>query len=147
MNRLILVLLFFMAFEMQALGARKCAALSPDAVSCSATATNAYSMDWSATCSAAGRTTQIKGIAMCSQDFGSSDNIAVSDLTWNTYDTSQNIYCWCKIVIPAVSSTWVFASKGLNARECTQNCAGECARYFSGDREVRSYLLYNLINA
>lgn len=83
-------------------------------------------VEWSTTCN----NTPVHGIGLCSNT--SAATVGATGQPTLTY--SNNVmYCWCKMIYPAVSS-WVFALslkylEGYNpgpADQCTQECSNKC---------------------
>ncbi len=101
-----------------ALGAYKCVYLDND-TRCSAKSHT--SSDWSATCDEI----EISGVAFCGSDGG---DIAGEV---NASETStDNKYCWCKMVSPAVSD-WQFERQFSSASDCLTTCTTACSGILS----------------
>ena len=124
---------------------QKCVALDASSTTCTSTPT-AGNADWSATCTTNGTSVPIKGIAMCSNQkadaqYGTSDAITTVSSTTDT----DNIYCWCKMVEPAVSS-WVYNDTYTSAGSCEYACSIFCANYVQSVSKFRSAMLSSLAN-
>ena len=124
---------------------QKCVALDASSTTCTSTPT-AGNADWSATCTTNGTSVPIKGIAMCSNQkadatYGTSDAIT----TISSATDTTNLYCWCKMVEPAVSS-WVFISPYTSAGDCARACSVGCAGNAGGIFAFRSALFGSLAN-
>ena len=79
--------------------------------------------NWSATCGGI----EIQGIGLCGSKNGLGPGIPSGSVTTSS-TPDDNIYCWCKMVSPAVSH-WVF----YDADTPASNCASICARYCAYD--------------
>ena len=79
--------------------------------------------DWAATCTTNGVSTPISGIAICSSTKGGMAATATELDISSTVD--ENMYCWCKMISPAVSR-WV-SGGGSSASGCAEVCASFCA--------------------
>ena len=101
--------------------------------------------DWSLTCTTSGKSVAVSGIGVCSSVMGTTSS-PVSSLTTSTCISSSScqsgdaVYCYCRMVSPALSQ-WVglqmaFASEST----CLQNCASTCYQYLIDDRAVRTAL-------
>ncbi len=78
----------------------------------------------------------INGIAMCSTDVNSGYGEIADKLTLGT----ANLYCWCKMISPAISERWVSADYFTTESNCQYSCSGVCARLGAIDEEFRSLL-------
>lgn len=117
----------------------KCVALG---ASTTCTGTGGYnSVDWSATCTTGGVSTNIQGIAFCSNKGGSTFSKS-STITMSSTVT-ENSKCWCKMLSPAVSS-WVVADTPPSAGDCADTCASFCATYVGNTSAFRSALFSDL---
>ena len=102
--------------------------------------------DWSLTCTTSGKSVAVSGIGVCSATRGTTSS-PVSSLTTSTCISSSScpasgdaVYCYCRMVSPALSQ-WValqmaFASEST----CLQNCASTCYQHLIDDRTVRTAL-------
>ena len=124
---------------------QKCVAFDASTTEC--TSESAYgNADWSATCTTNGTSVPIKGIAMCSNQ-EADDYYATSDaITMVRSETeTTNVYCWCKMVEPAVSS-WVFLEAHASADYCADYCSFYCADVAGVDAAYRAALFGSLAN-
>ena len=119
----------FVMFCVPAYAVTKCVKLTPS-TTCSYVNSGFYVVDWTANCTSSGTSVAISGISQCSSTSGSSTGQKATSLeiSGGTDDT----YCWCKMVSPAVSS-WVFFSDYGSASDCAYYCA-----YFCADRAAYS---------
>ena len=101
--------------------------------------------DWSLTCRTNSTSVTVKGIGVCSPVSGTTSS-PVDSLTTSTCISSSScpagdaVYCYCRMVSPALSQ-WValqmaFASEST----CLQNCASTCYQSLIDDRAVRTAL-------
>ncbi len=120
--------------------ATKCVALNSSTTCTSSPSTG--SLDWSATCTTDGNSVAISGIAGCSSQNGGSMG-AKSDTISTSSTTEDNMYCWCKMTSPAVSS-WVFFSDLGSAANCAIGCASSCAYGVRSNAAFRSALFSGL---
>lgn len=73
--------------------------------------------DWVSQCNSV----QIRGVAACGTSTGQkTENVSISD------DTTKNVNCWCRMIIPAVSR-WSFANTYSTAGNCARECVDQCA--------------------
>ncbi|MBR2393155.1 MAG: hypothetical protein IKB05_01550 [Alphaproteobacteria bacterium] len=119
-----------------AIAVQKCVALDSSTTTCRSTVRSGKA-DWSATCTTNDTSVPIKGIAMCSNEkadaqYGTSDAIT----TVSSATDTTNIYCWCKMVEPAVSS-WVFLNTATSAGNCAHGCSTNCG---TAARNLSSFL-------
>ena len=116
----------------------KCVKLS-SSTTCSYANPGNYVVDWMSYCTTSGTSIIIRGISQCSSTSGSSigqiaPSLEVSD------DTDED-YCWCKMISPAVSSIWVYAR---GSAFCAYDCAHYCANRAANDASFRSALFSGL---
>ncbi len=123
-----------------AAAATKCVALNSSTTCTSGPSTG--SLDWAATCTTDGNSVAISGIAGCSSQNGSATGTK-SDTISTSSTTEDNMYCWCKMTSPAVSS-WVLASDGGSVADCAYNCANYCAPQVHFNAAFRSALFSGL---
>ena len=118
----------------------KCVKLS-SSTTCSHVNPGTYVVDWTSNCTSSGTSVAISGISQCSSTSGSSvgQKATVLKISGGTDDK----YCWCKMVSPAVSS-WVFANDGGSASNCARNCAAYCASRAAIIASFRSVLFSGL---
>ena len=79
-------------------------------------------------------------VGFCSSRGGSTGTTAAF-LPASSTNSSNNIYCWCKMVSPAVSS-WVFF-RDLPGADCYTHCGYNCA-YAINDASFRSGMFGSL---
>ena len=119
----------------------KCVALNSN-TTCTSESPGHYVADWTSTCTTNGVSTSIKGIGICSATRGASTGSTATSLEISG-TTSENAYCWCKMVSPALSR-WVCALEDLSAGNCAYLCADSCAGYAHVDASFRSALFGSL---
>ena len=98
-------------------------------------------VDWTSNCTTSGTSVAISGISQCSSTSGSSTGQTATSLEIS--GGTDDKYCWCKMVSPAVSS-WVFYNVYGSASFCARNCANFCASSAANDASFRSALFSNL---
>ena len=118
----------------------KCVKLS-SSTTCSYVNPGTYVVDWTSNCTSSGTSVAISGISQCSSTSGSSVGQKATALKIS--GGTDDKYCWCKMVSPAVSS-WVFARDAGSASDCAYNCAIACARYAAYFASFRSALFSGL---
>ena len=102
--------------------------------------------DWELTCTTNRESVTVKGIGVCSSVRGTTSSPVDSLTTSTCFSTGQcpasgdAVYCYCRMVSPALSQ-WValqmaFASEST----CLQNCASTCYQNLIDDRAVRTAL-------
>ena len=99
--------------------------------------------DWSLTCTTSGKSVAVSGIGVCSPVSGTTSSPVSSLITSRCSSTGScpaAVYCYCRMVSPALSQ-WVaiqmsFASESM----CLQNCASTCYQYLIDDQSVRTAL-------
>ena len=117
----------------------KCVKLS-SSTTCSYVDPGNYVVDWTSNCTSSGTSVAISGISQCSSTSGSVGQKATSlEISGGTDDR----YCWCKMVSPAVSS-WVFARDRGSASPCANGCAASCAFYAANHASFLSALFSGL---
>ncbi len=121
--------------------ATKCVALNSSTTCTSSPSTG--SLDWSATCTTDGNSVAISGIAGCSSQNGSAIGTK-SDTISTSSTTEDNMYCWCKMTSPAVSS-WVFNYVYGSAANCAYECAKFCAAGLASPK-IRTAMFQELID-
>lgn len=81
----------------------------------------------------------VKGIGYCSQQSGSSMGSTSMDLT-----KTPGIYCWCKMLSPAVSY-WVYLESAMSEDQCWHTCSIDCAiRLGDSTSEYRRSMFLNI---
>ena len=118
----------------------KCVKLS-SSTTCSYVNPGTYVVDWTSNCTSSGTSVAISGISQCSSTSGSSVGQKATALKIS--GGTDDKYCWCKMVSPAVSS-WVFQDDGGSASNCAYNCAGICATRAAYNASFRSALFSGL---
>ena len=120
----------------------KCVKLS-SSTRCSYVDPGDYVVDWTSNCTSSGTSVAISGISQCSSTSGSSVGQKATALKIS--GGTDDKYCWCKMVSPAVSS-WVFSTEGgLGlASTCAFNCAGHCASGAARNASFRRALFSGL---
>ena len=95
-------------------------------------------VDWTSNCTSSGTSVAISGISQCSSTSGSSigQKATALEISGGTDDK----YCWCKMVSPAVSS-WVFRG---SMSSCANDCATRCANLAALSASFRSALFSGL---
>ena len=83
----------------------------------------------------------ISGIAVCAKTVGEVGDVAVA-LKYD-YSGRGNIYCWCRMLRPAVSY-WIASGNMGDLTVCLDECAISCADAVMFGGEVRSAMLDNL---
>ncbi|HIS71159.1 MAG TPA: hypothetical protein IAD02_04225 [Candidatus Enterousia intestinigallinarum] len=97
--------------------------------------------DWSATCTTSGSSVFVKGISFCSNKNGNTTGTTSGTLSASGVP-SENSYCWCKIVSPAISSSWVFYSS--MGSSCPNGCSSMCAGTIYNNATFRKNLFSGL---
>ena len=118
----------------------KCVKLS-SSTTCSYVNPGTYVVDWTSNCTSSGTSVAISGISQCSSTSGSSVGQKATALKIS--GGTDDKYCWCKMVSPAVSS-WVFSGVYGSASACAYDCAGSCAFDAAGNASFRSALFSGL---
>ena len=118
----------------------KCVKLS-SSTTCSYVNPGTYVVDWTSNCTSSGTSVAISGISQCSSTSGSSVGQKATALKIS--GGTDDKYCWCKMVSPAVSS-WVFYADLGSASDCAYYCATNCARYAAYAASFRSALFSGL---
>ena len=118
----------------------KCVKLS-SSTTCSYVNPGTYVVDWTSNCTSSGTSVAISGISQCSSTSGSSVGQKATALKIS--GGTDDKYCWCKMVSPAVSS-WVFHDARGSASLCASSCAYICARSAAITAPFRSALFSGL---
>lgn len=121
----------------------KCTALRDNSSSC--TFGSGSGLDWTGTCTTAGVSTSLKGIGICVATAGSFANNTTSDELSFSSTLDDNKYCWCRLVVPLVSSWVARGQGGRTYSECAMNCASGCAIDFRTNSSLKNALLGNII--
>ena len=115
------------------LAAVKCVQLNTNS-QCQATALG--KAGWSGDCGTRDRL-PVVGVAICASSRGTT----ASSLTVSS-DPTNNGYCWCRLISPAVSQ-WVY-TVGMYHEDCLVDCAAECAAELASDSTFRTRIFSNL---
>ena len=97
--------------------------------------------DWTANKTYSGNIIlSVRGIAICGGQAGSSmgtesDSVSIDQTSTN------NKYCWCRMVSPAVSR-WLYISTFASAGVCSNNCAQTCAQNMANPSGYRNDYRY-----
>ena len=118
----------------------KCVKLS-SSTTCSYVNPGTYVVDWTSNCTSSGTSVAISGISQCSSTSGSSVGQKATALKIS--GGTDDKYCWCKMVSPAVS-TWVFNYGYGSASYCAHDCAKLCASSAANNASFRSALFSGL---
>ena len=118
----------------------KCVKLS-SSTTCSYVNPGTYVVDWTSNCTSSGTSVAISGISQCSSTSGSSVGQKATALKIS--GGTDDKYCWCKMVSPAVSS-WVFRNAYVSASNCANGCAYACAGSAAHGASFRSALFSGL---
>ena len=99
--------------------------------------------DWELTCRTNSTSVTVKGIGVCSPVSGTTSS-PVSSLTTSKCSSAGScpaaVYCWCRMLSPALSQ-WVAIELGFASEStCLQNCASTCYQNLIDDRAVRTAL-------
>lgn len=120
--------------------AQKCVPLN-SSTTCTGQISNNTSY-WVANCSTGGTDVFVRGRCGCSSQNG--DGIgAKSDSITTSRTAEENMYCWCKMTTPAISS-WVFTGFSGTAGSCATSCARVCASNISTYANFRSAMFSGL---
>ena len=119
----------------------KCVALNSN-TTCTYKNPGEYVVDWTSTCTTNGASTPISGIAVCSENDGSAGytetRLNISGLLDN------NLYCWCRMISPAVS-LWVYTdTPAVTSDYCVSYCAYICADSMKNNASFRSAMFGSL---
>ena len=149
MKNIVMLSAILAVVSVPAAAVQKCVALGS---STTCTATGGLSRpptgkaDWELTCRTNSTSVTVKGIGVCSATRGTTSS-PVSSLTTSTCISAGScpasgdaVYCYCRMVSPALSQ-WValqmaFASEST----CLQNCGSTCYQNLIDDRAVRTAL-------
>ena len=115
----------------------KCVKLRPS-TTCTSFSGGYYRSNWSATCGGI----EIQGVVFCSSRNAGSVGTTTEEIVAASGDT-ENRYCWCKMVSPAVSS-WVYGGSFEKGTTCTTQCAYHCAENSKDSSAFRSGLFSGL---
>lgn len=96
--------------------------------------------DWGSSCY--GR--PVYGIAVCSSQEGGTIGEKVSRTNLDN-TSSNNKYCWCRVIGPAVSYYWLYNGSYGSASTCSSDCAYDCAYSFAGSESFRTAAFSSLM--
>ena len=126
---------------MPAYGFDGCVALS---TSSSCSFGSGRGLDWSGSCTTMGVSTSLRGVGVCAATSGSMGDTSGGLSLSSRLD--DNVYCWCKLVVPAVSNWVTVGLDGRSYSECAMNCAAACASNLRTVSSMRNALLGNIIS-
>ena len=104
--------------------------------------------DWSLTCRTNRESATVKGIGVCSSVRGttsspvSSDDFTITTCfsTGSCPPSGDAVYCYCRMVSPALLQ-WVALQMAFTSEStCLQNCAATCYQHLIDDQTVRTAL-------
>lgn len=139
-SKILIITGICVAFAGAASAATKCVNLT-SSTTCSYVNPGTYVVDWGSNCTSSGTSVVIRGVSQCSSTAGSSIGQTATSLEIS--GDTDDMYCWCKMVSPAVSS-WVFYDDANSASLCASSCAERCAYYAAIYSAFRSALLSEL---
>lgn len=141
-SRLWCVVSLLVVLTIPAYGAvSKCTALGDSSSSC--TFGSGTGLDWSGSCTTAGVSASLTGIAICAETSASFANTTNELSLSSTLD--DNLYCWCKLITPLVSAWVAIGQGGRTYSECAMNCAGSCATNLRTNSSLKNTLLRAII--
>ncbi len=120
----------------------KCTALRDNSSSC--TFGSGSGLDWRGTCTTAGVSTSLKGIGICAATAGIKANTTSDELSFSS-TLDDNKYCWCRLLVPLVSSWVALGQGGRTYTECASACASGCASNLNINSGLKNALLRNII--
>lgn len=83
----------------------------------------------------------VEGVGVCSNNAGTSSTR--DNLSFDTSSTTNNKYCWCKMISPAISK-WVYSGGNKTSEAtCLRDCAANCAAAMQYSN-YRGYFFSNL---
>ena len=95
--------------------------------------------DWGAT--GATNNITVEGVGVCSNNAGT--QATRDNLSFDVSSTTNNKYCWCKMISPAISK-WVYpGTSNTSEANCLKYCAASCAQAMT-DSYYRGYFFKNL---
>ena len=95
-----------------------------------------------ATCTTNGTSVDVQIVGSLSSTRGTSEGETKDSIkeTNSAPSSSNRLYCWCKMISPAVSK-WVYAYYTTNSSDM---CSATCSRYLSFNDDFRNALFSNL---
>ena len=101
--------------------------------------------DWSLTCTTSGKSVTVNGIGVCAGQVGNStplDSLTISTCfsTGSCPASGDAVYCYCRMVSPALSQ-WVYSGLVYRSEsECENYCASTCYQYLIDKQALRNTL-------
>ena len=149
MKNIVMLSAILAVVSVPAAAVQKCVALGSGTTACAGpgglSRPPTGKLDWSLTCTTNRESVTVKGIGVCSPVSGRT-NSPVSSLASSTCISSSScpsgdaVYCYCRMVSPALSQ-WVAIELAFNSESlCLQNCAATCYQYLIDDQSVRTAL-------
>lgn len=83
----------------------------------------------------------VRGLGYCSEQSGSSVGSTTMDL-----EKSKGIYCWCRMVSPALSN-WVYLESAMDSSQCVHTCSIDCAIALNDSRTKGSSMRQGMFNS
>lgn len=120
----------------------KCTALRDNSSSCSFG--SGSGLDWLGSCTTAGVSTSLKGIGICAATAGTFANTTSDELSFSS-TLDDNKYCWCRLLVPLVSSWVAIGQGGRTYSECAMACASICSSNLHTTSSLKNVLLRNII--
>ena len=100
--------------------------------------------DWSLTCTTSGKSVAVSGIGVCSPVVGTTSSpvssLPTTCVSSSSCPASGAVYCYCRMVSPALSQWVALQMSFASESTCLQNCASTCYQYLIDDRAVRTAL-------
>ena len=101
--------------------------------------------DWSLTCTTNSTSVTVNGIGVCAGQVGNStplDSLTISTCfsTGSCPASGDAVYCYCRMVSPALSQ-WVYSGLVYRSEsECVNYCASTCYQYLIDKQALRNTL-------
>ena len=100
--------------------------------------------DWELTCTTNRESVTVKGIGVCSPVSGTTsspvDSLPTTCISSSSCPEGGAVYCYCRMVSPALSQWVALQMSFASESTCLQNCASTCYQYLIDDRTVRTAL-------
>ena len=147
MKNIVMLSAILAVVSVPAAAVQKCVALGSGTTACAGGLSRPPTgkLDWSLTCTTNSKSVAVSGIGVCSSVSGRT-NSPVSSLASTCISSSScpvsgdAVYCYCRMVSPALSQ-WVAIELAFNSESlCLQNCAATCYQYLIDDQSVRTAL-------
>ena len=122
-----------------AVAVQRCVALN-NSTTCSVVVPEDQAAIWQSSCTTSGQYVPIRGVFTCATEYA--ERGEVKDSLYST----DNGYCWCKIIGPA-ESKWVSVGQGNTESEvygCEIKCAYDCAQLMSESSVFRNALISSM---